>query len=254
MKYSGLMRGLLSLIVLGLTWELSVRLGILDDRFTPPFTSVISTGAHELLNGHLIFAVGGTIGSALIALASASIIAIPLGLFVGISTTARQFVLPVIESLRPIPSVALIPVFVLLFGIGAKPIYLIGVLGCMWPILLAAMYGVRQMDEVLLQVIQTMKIPLEDVFVKVILPASLPSIFSGIRISLAISMISTVTGEMVLGIGGIGAYILEKERSFKFAEMYAAIGALALIGIALNWLFAKLERKWIFWTEEKNLL
>jgi ABC-type nitrate/sulfonate/bicarbonate transport system permease component len=172
----------------------------------------------------------------------------------GVGPKSRDYGIPIAEVLRPIPSVALIPVFLLLFGITFQTIFWVVFLGCLWPILMAALYGVRQIDELLLDMAKALQLPKKTVLTKIILPAALPSIVGGIRISLAVSFISTVTCEMVLGYRGIGAYILENERSFRFPEMYGGIFMLSLSGLLTNRVFVFFEKRIIFWAREKEIV
>lgn len=247
------LRAISSLVLLAIAWELASRLSLIDSRFFPPLSQVIASTLSELRAGTLAAALMATIGTAMAGLSAATLIGASCGVLLGVAPKARDYGMPIAEVLRPIPSVALIPVFLLLFGIGFQTVFWTVFLGCLWPILMASLYGVRQIDEMLLQVADSLHLPKSSVLTKIVLPAALPSIIGGIRIAVAVSLISTVTCEMVLGFRGIGAYILENERSFRFAEMYGGIVMLSVSGLIINRIFVKLERTLIFWADEKSL-
>ncbi|HNC84030.1 MAG TPA: ABC transporter permease [Nitrospira sp.] len=208
----------------------------------------------EVVWGTLSDAILGTIGTALSSLMIAALLGMFSGVVLGVTPRARDYAMPLVEALRPIPSVALIPVFVLILGISLQTIYWVVAIGCFWPVLLATLYGVRQVDEVLLDVAQTLHLPRSSILTKIVFPAALPSVVGGVRIALAISLISTVTCEMVMGFHGVGGYILEKERSFLFPEMYAGIVMLSIGGLLINRVFVRVERNLIFWANEKDLV
>ena len=253
MNTVALLRGSIGVLVVAVGWELASTFNVFDARFVPALTSVLATLWQEILAGSIGVAAFSTISTALISLFVSSFFAVCAGVFLGVTPKVRDYCISIVEILRPIPSVALIPVFVLMLGINLNTIYVIVAIGCFWPVLFSALYGVRQVDDVLLDVARTLHLPKFSVLTKVVFPASLPSIAGGIRIALAISLISTVTCEMVLGFHGLGAYILEKERSFLFPAMYAGILMLSVCGLVVNRAFVLIEHKVIFWTKEKGL-
>jgi ABC-type nitrate/sulfonate/bicarbonate transport system permease component len=167
----------------------------------------------------------------------ASVLAIGAGLALDVSRRLHAVVEPLIELLRPMPSVAIIPVAILFLGIGDEMKVAVTVYACSWPILLNTIDGVRSVDRVLISTAATFRRSAWQRFWKVMLPAASPQIVTGLRVSLAITLVLVTTSEMVVSNDGLGYYILDLQRSFQMAEMYAAVVALGLIGYALNRLF-----------------
>jgi ABC-type nitrate/sulfonate/bicarbonate transport system permease component len=177
----------------------------------------------------------------------ASVLAIGAGLALGVSRPLHALVEPLIELLRPMPSVAIIPVAILFLGIGDEMKVAVTVYACSWPILLNTIDGVRSVDRVLIATAATFRLSAWQRFWKVILPAASPQIVTGLRVSLAIALVLVTTSEMVVSNDGLGYYVLDLQRSFQMPEMYAAVVALGLIGYALNRLFLLLDARVMAW-------
>ena len=177
----------------------------------------------------------------------ASVLAVGGGLVLGLSRRLHALVEPLIELLRPMPSVAIIPVAILFLGIGDRMKIAVTVYACSWPILLNTIDGVRSVDRVLVATAATFRLTPWQRFWKVMLPAASPQIVTGLRVSLAIALVLVTTSEMVVSNDGLGYYVLDLQRSFRMAEMYAAVVALGLIGYALNRLFLFLDGRMMGW-------
>ncbi len=177
----------------------------------------------------------------------ASVLAVGAGLVLGLSRRLHALVEPLIELLRPMPSVAIIPVAILFLGIGDQMKIAVTVYACSWPILLNTIDGVRSVDRVLVSTAATFRLTPWQRFWKVMLPAASPQIVTGLRVSLAIALVLVTTSEMVVSNDGLGYYVLDLQRSFRMAEMYAAVVALGLIGYALNRLFLFLDGLTMGW-------
>jgi NitT/TauT family transport system permease protein len=177
----------------------------------------------------------------------AAVLAVGGGLVLGLSRRLHALVEPLIELLRPMPSVAIIPVAILFLGIGDQMKVAVTVYACAWPILLNTIDGVRSVDRVLVATAATFRLSAWQRFWKVMLPAASPQIVTGLRVSLAIALVLVTTSEMVVSNDGLGYYVLDLQRSFQMAEMYAAVVALGLIGYALNRLFLLLDGRIMGW-------
>jgi ABC-type proline/glycine betaine transport system permease subunit len=146
-----------------------------------------------------------------------------------------------------LPSPAIIPMLILLLGIGDQMKIFIITWACFWPVLVNTIDGVRGVDRVLVDTARSFGSTRWELLRKTILPAASPGIVTGMRISLAISLILTVIAEMVAGRNGIGFYILDSERSFRVAEMYAGTFSLAAVGYLLNRAFVAADQKTMAW-------
>jgi len=239
--------GVAVLAALLLLWELSSRSSPnLRSYFPPPsevtFVLFRLAFAREIL-GHLTKTLERFLGGYLLAAA----IAVSLGACLGYFRTAHSLFGLLIELLRPMPSVAIIPVAILLLGIGDAMIVGVTVYACAWPILINTIDGVRSIDRTLVDTGRTFGLGRWRILREIALPAAAPYIATGLRVSLPIALILVTTSEMVVGGSGLGYFILDEERSFRTKEMYAGIVVVALLGYGLNRLFIALEKRVMAW-------
>lgn len=177
----------------------------------------------------------------------ASALAIGAGLLVGRSPFAYNLLHPLFELIRPLPKPALLPPLILLLGIGdAMKLTVVG-LAVFFPVLINTLQGVRGVEAVQTNMGRTFRVsPLMLVW-KVILPAALPFIFTGLRVGLGLALIVAVIAEMLAGTGGLGYLVIDMQRTFRVVDMYAWIIILAVYGYALNAAFVALERRVVHW-------
>lgn len=241
--------GFILLLILAASWETLSRLNIVNSIFLPPLTTVATSLWKLVVSKELLSATGITLGRCATGYSLAAVIGIPLGVLMGKSTRVFFLFEPLVESLRPIPSAAIIPIAILFLGIDNEMKIAVIVFGSLWPILLNTIQGVQVIDPMLLETGRTLNLSKRQLLLKIILPASSPSIITGLRISLAISLILSITVEMIAGSSGLGFLILDYERSFKYAEMYAGIVSLGVIGLCLNAVFSALDRRYLAWAK-----
>jgi NitT/TauT family transport system permease protein len=159
----------------------------------------------------------------------------------------------VIEFLRPIPAVALIPVAYLFFDLGTPMIRFVIAYAVVWPILVNTLYGVRGGDRMLHDVARTSGVGRLGRLVRVTLPAALPSIWTGIRVSAPIALLVGVTAEYLTLSGGIGSYLQQQQNAGELPEMYAAVVLTALLGYAINVVLRTTGRHVVFWAGEERV-
>jgi ABC-type nitrate/sulfonate/bicarbonate transport system permease component len=153
----------------------------------------------------------------------------------------------VIELLRPMPSVAIIPVAILTLGLGDAMIIAVTVYASIWPILINTIDGVRRIERTLVDTGRTFGLSRWRILWRIVLPAAAPYVVTGLRIALAIALILVTTAEMVAGSRGLGFFILDEERSMHSGNMYAGIIVVAALGYALNRLFVMTEARVLRW-------
>jgi NitT/TauT family transport system permease protein len=239
--------GLISLAALFSLWEISSRSSPLLRLYFPPISeisvSLIQSMLARDLSGHLL----ASLGRFLAGYGLSALIAIALGIVLGYFRWAYNLLEISIEFLRPMPSVAMIPVAILLLGIGNPMIVAVTVYAAMWPILINTIDGVRSIDPTLIDTGRTFGLGRWKTLRAIILPAALPYAMTGLRISLAIALILVTTAEMVVGGKGLGFFILDEERSLRTGNMYAGIALVAILGYGLNRLFVFFERRVMAW-------
>ena len=177
----------------------------------------------------------------------AIVIGMPLGLLMGVSRLAYRVLEPITELVRPIPSAAYIPVAILFLGLGDEMKLFVIVLASVFPILLNSYSGVIGIDPVLIDTGRTLGTPRFSILRKIVFPASLPSVLTGVRISLGIAFIVSVTSEMIAGNNGLGYFIIDRQQTFHVPEVFAGILTLELMGYVLNLIFLQVERYLLRW-------
>lgn len=170
-----------------------------------------------------------------------------LGTLFGLVTALEEAARPVLEFLRAIPGVALLPVFIVLFGIDQPMKVLLIAFGSFWPVFLNTVDGVRGIEPLLLDVAGVFRLGRARRLFSIILPGASPQIFAGARTALAISLIIMVVAETVGGSGGVGYFLLDAQRNFRVQSMWGAIIALGILGYLLNIAFRIIERLVLRW-------
>jgi ABC-type nitrate/sulfonate/bicarbonate transport system permease component len=229
-----------------LLWELYSRAGGVESYLPPPsaaLKALTEPNVARALFGHLAGTLGRFLGGYLLAAA----LAVAAGVVLGYSRFAYSVSEVIIELLRPMPSVAIIPVAILCLGIGDAMMIAVTIYAAAWPILLNTIDGVRNLDRTLVDTGRTFGLGRVKILWQVALPAAAPYIATGLRVSLPIALILVTTSEMVAGVNGLGFFILDEERSLRPANMYAGIVVVALLGYALNRLFVAVEARALAW-------
>jgi ABC-type nitrate/sulfonate/bicarbonate transport system permease component len=177
----------------------------------------------------------------------ASAIGIALGALIGASNTARIWIAPTLEFLRPLPASAVMPLAISLFGLSSGMVLSVVAFGAMWPVLLATVHGLAAVHVRLREVATALQLSRTAFVLKIGLPNAMPDILSGMRLSMTVSLIVAVVGEMIASQSGLGQAILLAARSFRASELFAGIVLLGAIGFASNALLALLEKHVLKW-------
>jgi NitT/TauT family transport system permease protein len=232
--------------------ELGVRVFDLRDSVAAP-SEALAALATGLWSGTLSSEIATTLVAYAEGLTLAIVVGVVLGVAIGSSRTLLDASSVVIEFLRPIPAVAIIPLAILFFGADLSMRRFVIAYAAVWPILINTLYGVRGSDAMLHDVARTSGSSSLGRVVRVTLPAALPSITTGIRVSASIALVVGVTAEFLTGTDGIGAYMERQELAFRLPELYAAIVLVALLGYAINLALRVTQRHVVFWAGEARL-
>nr|WP_042178703.1 ABC transporter permease [Kibdelosporangium sp. MJ126-NF4]CEL13352.1 Alkanesulfonates transport system permease protein [Kibdelosporangium sp. MJ126-NF4]CTQ99042.1 Alkanesulfonates transport system permease protein [Kibdelosporangium sp. MJ126-NF4] len=182
-----------------------------------------------------------------------AVVGIGVGLVAGRWSRAAGYIDPPVNFLRSLPKPAIVPVFLLVFGAGdAMRIGLIA-FGCVWPVLLNTLQGVRSVDPAYVDTARAFHLPTRTQFTRIIVPAALPKIFAGMRMTLSLSLILMVLSEWLLADDGLGHFLITAQRTFDVVDMWAAIVLLGLAGYLLNVLFLAVERRVLAWHRNVSL-
>lgn len=237
----------LVLVLFCLAWELLPRTGLVDRVFLPPFSEVVLAAERLVLSGALVEHAIASILRSSSGLALAILIAVPAGLIIGSNRRIAEFIEPLLELFRNTAPLALLPVFTLILGIGETSKIAMVLYASAWPILLSTVNGVRTVDPLLIKAARSMSLSSTRLFAKVILPASVPTIFTGIRLAAAHSIVVLIAAEMVGAKAGLGYFVNAAEFNFQIPEMYAGILTLALLGLLVNVMLVHIEGRLSMW-------
>jgi NitT/TauT family transport system permease protein len=243
--------GLALILVLLALWQLSA-LYVVDSPTWPPVTVVLRAWYDNLADGTLFRHLLATLWRQMLGYSLAAILGIAFGLAMGYFRPLYNLFEPLVEVLRPIPGPAYLPVLVLFVGIGHEMKVVLILLASFFPILLNTYSGVRSIDRVQFDTARTLGLTTLQTFRDLVIPAASPQILTGMRISLAISLILAILGEMIVSNDGLGYFTLLAQRTFKLPDMYAGIFTLALFGYVLNRLFLLAETRLIRWHIESS--
>jgi ABC-type nitrate/sulfonate/bicarbonate transport system permease component len=239
--------GVAFIVALLLLWEVVAANGLLPAMSFPRMSAILKTLWELILSGELPHELAPSMLRMFGGYAVGAALGVLLGLLMGYFRFAYNLLEPITEFLRPIPSPAYIPIVILFLGIDDEMKVFMIAFASFFPVLLNTYSGVRSVDPVLLQTARTFGVTGNTLLWKIVLPASSPYIFTGLRVSLAVALIVMVISEMVAASSGIGYFILGAQRSFKIREMFAGVITLALVGYALNRVFLFVEGKVLAW-------
>jgi len=232
-------------------WQLSA-IYLVHSPTWPTVTTIFESWFENIADGTLIKHLFATLWRQMLGYGLAVVAGITLGLVMGYYRAFYNLLEPLVEILRPIPGPAYLPILVLFVGIGHEMKVVLIFLAALFPILLNTYSGVRSIDRVQFDTARTLGLTTFQTFRELVLPAASPQILTGMRISLAISLILAVLGEMVVSNDGLGYFVLLAQRTFKVPDMFAGIFTLALLGYALNRLFLIAERRVARWHYESS--
>jgi ABC-type nitrate/sulfonate/bicarbonate transport system permease component len=241
------LNGVFFLLLLLAAWEFVSRAQWMNPLIVPAWSKILETLASLIWSGQIPLQILASLKRAMLGYLLAAVVFIPLGIFMGLFDPLRRALEVIIEMLRPIPPPVIIPVAMLFFGLEDEMKIFVIFFSCAWPILLNTLDGVRGIDRVLVQTARTFGLSQLKIIWQIVLPASSPQIMTGLRVSLPITLILVVISEMIGSTDGIGYFILDSQRRFRVAQMYAGMVALAILGYTLNQLFDWLYRRLLPW-------
>lgn len=227
--------------------EVLSRSGVIPENYLPAVTTVLAALVAELDDPTFWLRVWETLQAWSLGLIAAAVTGIPLGLAIGSNRLAYRAVRVLLEFLRPIPPVAVLPLAVLLFGTGVEmKVYLVA-FAAFFPLLFQALYGVQDVDPVARDTARAYGLGRSARFVWIAVPSALPYVATGLRLSAAIALIVTIATELVVGSSGLGYAINEVRYAGDIAMMYGIIVVTGVLGLVIAITFRRLERHLLRW-------
>ncbi|MFD0686074.1 ABC transporter permease [Actinomadura fibrosa] len=217
------------------------------DFFWPPLSDILGTFDDTWFHGRITSDVLPSLARLLAGYSLALLLGVGLGTAIGSARVLRALLEPSLEFFRAIPSPVLVPILMLFAGIGNGMKVLVIVSGCVWPVLLNTVEGVRALDEVLRDTARCYRMRPHSRFVHLVLRGASPQIAAGARQALSIGIILMVISEMFAASNGLGFTIIQFQRSFSVPQMWTGIILLGLIGIALSVVFQTVEARVLSW-------
>lgn len=241
-------RGAIGVFALFLCAEALTRAEFVTPSYLPPASSIIGETVGLFGDGDFWDALGSTMWATLLGMLRALLIAIPLGILLGLSKWAYRASITVVELLRPIPSVALIPLATLVYGRGTSMKVFVITYACVWPLLFNTIYGMRSVDPVAVDTARSFGLGKFKTALRVNLPAAAPFIFTGIKIASAVALILAISAEIVGGgSSGLGIEMLEARAVSDLQRTYAYTLISGLIGLILYVVFEFIESRVFGW-------
>jgi len=227
--------------------EFGTRSGVITNLTMPRPSDVLSTfvqlWSSGLLWKHLLPSVSRLIIGATLGIS----VGIGVGILIGLFSLIRAGLVPLVSALFPIPKIALLPLFVIWFGIDEASKYALIAFGTFTPTVVATYGAVDNVDRSLIRMGQSFSLSWFSIVRKIVIPGAMPGILSGLRVSLAIGIILLVAAEMLGAEYGVGAYILEAGSLYDLERLFTGVVILSALGVTVSWLIGLLERRLLRW-------
>lgn len=240
---------LLGFLLVGLVWEAIARLSGLDSNILPGAFQVLATMIQLATDPVYLSAIWQTVSAAAVGLLAAMAVGVPLGFAMGLSSATFRVANIIVETLRPIPSVAIIPAALLIFGVGLSMKVFLVFISIVWTILLNTIYAVRDVEPILKDTSRVYGFSRGQIWGHVILPSAAPFIFAGLRIGAIGALLVTIAAELLGGgAGGLGQWLmLTQSAATQNHLVYAGALLSGVVGVAINVGLDRAERRLFSW-------
>lgn len=237
--------------VLFVLWEICARIGLLDQRFFPapstifyhlfavsPEEGIVTDVAYSVYRIFVGYFIGCSLG-------------MMLGVGMGLSHTLRMIFYPLIIVTYPIPKIAILPLIMLIFGIGDLSKIVVVAIGSFFLVLMNTLHGVDSLAQIYHDVAKVYKVNRRNFILKIVIPGSLPSIFTGLKLAIGYSLVIVVAAEFSGADKGIGYLIWQSWETFSIKSMYAGIFVIGVLGFVFSYTLDVLERRLVPWKDKK---
>jgi NitT/TauT family transport system permease protein len=239
--------GTIGITAVLIAWELSVNLGLVRPNWVSSPSRIVATIPTVFIQDNILAHLQISAIEFFWGFGLAVLIGVPLGVLTGWYRTMRGLTEPLISGLFATPTVALVPILILIFGIDAPSKAAVVFLSAVWPIVINTSAGIQVLDKGWLDAARTFGASDARIFRTIGLPATIPFIISGLRTAVARGLVGVVVGELYASKGGIGFYLNRAGQTFQTDKYYVAVTIIALIGVLLVFVLQQLERRFARW-------
>ena len=239
--------GLAGLLGFAALLELAPRAGVVPERYAPPTSRIVAALVEQAGEQRFWTALADTARTWATGLAIAVVAGVALGVLIGATPLLRAATASTIEFLRPIPSVALIPLVVVLYGATRSSTLVLVVYAAFWQVLVQVLHGVADIDPVARETALSYRLGRWARVRWLVWPTALPYAMTGVRLAASVALILTITGELVIGSPGLGREIAVAQTSGAVPQMYALVLVTGLVGVAANLVTRGAERRVLAW-------
>ena len=239
-----------SVVILLVIWESVGRAGLVDPFLMPVLSDVLIRGGIEIWQGDLLEFAGLTLYRTLVSFFFAGIIGVTIGVAMSVSSITRWFWEPIVSFAFPIPKIALMPIFVLWFGVFDVSKIVMTTVACIVTIISATYLGTRNIDKYLLWSARSLGTDDRKLFWKIVIPAAMPPILTGLQIAFPLCLIVSIVTEMITGGKGLGGYMIYATRFGESDKVFVGIILTAIIGFVLIEGLALIRRHLLAWHTE----
>jgi ABC-type nitrate/sulfonate/bicarbonate transport system permease component len=240
--------GVLVLLTIVLTWQAVVVLGFVSQQELSSPSQIMMAAIEQFSDGDLASDLLATARRVAVGFLLAAAFGVPAGFVLGRSALLHAAFEPIIEFLRPMPVIAVLPIAVLVLGLGDRMIWAVIAFASGWIVLLHTMDGVRSVDPLLIETGRVFHVYPMRQFFTIVLPAAAPHIFTGLRVAFGIAVIVAVVVELVAGFGGgLGNFIGISRGALLIPDVYAGIVLVAIVGYLMGQALAAVEHRLMAW-------
>jgi len=234
-------------IVIVVAWEALSRFGVINPIILPAPSRVVLRWISYARSGELLGDAASSLYRVMMGFLIGTVLALILGLAMGASDTAYAYFNPVVQLLRPIPPIAYVPLAILWFGLGNPPAFFLISLGAFFPVLMNTISGVRSVDAIYIRAARNLGASRMALFFRVMVPAAMPHIMTGIRVGFGVAFIVVIVAEMIAVNSGLGYRILEAREYFWSDKIIAGMITIGLLGLGIDAVLARLSRYLLRW-------
>ncbi len=237
------------LAVLGM-WQLASNLGFIDLRYVPSPASVAEAGWDLTLSGQLWHHTGATLRRLVVGFILGAVPGVAIGMIMGLNRWVRAALDPLVAALYPIPKIAILPLLMLVFGLGDGSKVAVVAMAVLFLTIISTTAGVMQLERIYFDVARNFGTPWHKLFLRVILPGVLPTVFAGMRISLGVSLVVLIGAEFVTSRSGIGYLIWTSWETLIVENMFVGIIVITVLGVVSTFFLHECERILIPWRND----